>query len=385
MPEVIYNLTFNENTSKNHNSNIKSKDWDNSLHTEIDKINATKQVNIKCNNIEFSKSDLFSLKKIQEKLKNIVNTYDSEEIYWHITGGQRIFSLAVHDYLKTLKRTKDKIIYVEGNFEELIINDCNGSNVTKNCDIKYGDQDLTFEQVFNLMGFNCKVVPSTTYLKSSKLVCNSLEQEELFYSELFKLISDKNDRSLRDWFVENNALGKETSRKQIIKSEFTHNTKGVLKEMEYRFIESPELKMSYPFGYIFEKIIAYKIYSFVKNKENVVSLATSLKIDFARDNSGGTIIDELDIVLLTVTGKILNFECKSGGMKGDNAKSHNYTTYRLAGVFGMPILVLPLFEDERKDISILSRCQQAACAAIRAGLDVWYLDEIESNLEKLIG
>ena len=54
------------------------------------------------------------------------------------------------------------------------------------------------------------------------------------------------------------------------------------------------------------------------------------------------ITDEIDIALLTNTGRIINFECKSGSLKGDNAKSHNFTTYSLSGVFGAPIFLTPL-------------------------------------------
>jgi hypothetical protein len=101
-------------------------------------------------------------------------------------------------------------------------------------------------------------------------------------------------------------------------------------------------------------------------------------------------IDELDIVLLTGTGQIIIFECKSGGMSGDNAKSHKYTTYRLAGVFGAPIFLSPLFEQETYEANnsdkkdILNNCQAAYRSADRSELETWPLNKIEEYFDEMM-
>ncbi|MBD3840093.1 MAG: hypothetical protein IE878_06900, partial [Epsilonproteobacteria bacterium] len=111
-------------------------------------------------------------------------------------------------------------------------------------------------------------------------------------------------------------------------------------------------------------------------------------------------IDEFDIALLTKNGKFMIFECKSGGMKGDVAKSTKYSTYAVSGVYGKPILITPLLEDEiiaiRKKSHLSDNAfeylkgdlyktiRQAINSAVRANLDVWGLDNIKENLEKYI-
>jgi len=107
--------------------------------------------------------------------------------------------------------------------------------------------------------------------------------------------------------------------------------------------------------------------------------------------------------LLTKNGKFMIFECKSGGMDGDVAKSTKYSTYAVSGVYGLPILITPLLGDEIKAIrkkstlsedysddykylhnELYKNIRQAINSAIRAGLEVWGLDDIEKNLKKYI-
>ena len=77
-------------------------------------------------------------------------------------------------------------------------------------------------------------------------------------------------------------------------------------------------------------------------------------------------------------------------MKGDNAKSHNYTTYRLSGVFGMPIFVSPLFDKEVSDEGEydnkiqLKTQKEAYMAATSAELTCIAIDKIDEEVKKLI-
>ena len=76
-------------------------------------------------------------------------------------------------------------------------------------------------------------------------------------------------------------------------------------------------------------------------------------------------------------------------MKGDNAKSHNYTTYRLSGVFGTPIVLSPLFREEWNEKSDgkneeLKKQLQAIRAAKAAEIEVWAIDEVGAKLEEYL-
>jgi len=92
---------------------------------------------------------------------------------------------------------------------------------------------------------------------------------------------------------------------------------------------------------------------------------------------------------LTKNGKFIIFECKSGGMSGDVAKSTNYSTYAISGVYGKPILITPLIESEIKDMNsldsdIYDKVKSAINSAKRATLDVWGIEKIAENIAEYI-
>lgn len=113
------------------------------------------------------------------------------------------------------------------------------------------------------------------------------------------------------------------------------------------------------------------------------------KINLTENRVDNHHIDEFDIALLTKNGKFMIFECKSGGMEGDVAKSTKYSTYAVSGAYGLPILITPLLQDEIDSIDNLDKdiygySQSAIKSAKRVSLDVWGLDNIEKNLKKYI-
>ena len=147
-----------------------------------------------------------------------------------------------------------------------------------------------------------------------------------------------------------------------------------------------EFKNIYSAGYIFEKIMAYEIYSIIEESEvmkNITGLYTNVKIGYEDISKPKEQLDELDIVILTKTGKLIIFECKSGDMSGDNAKSTKYTTYRLSGVFGMPILLLPIKFCEIKEKGKFEKSISAYKSAKRAGLKVICLDKLDDEMKNL--
>jgi len=409
-PKRIFNITYDEKARSKMNISMKNEKWDEYLAQEVIKKNKFKD------NIELSHSDMYSLIDIKEVLEREILDKANEKVYWHITGGQRTIALAVRELVK--ERKKDKVMYIEGNSEKLIVSNNCGELITS--EDRYECRNLTFEQVLRLTGFDTKKLKSTSILKKKgKTNVKEDDKEYQFYKKLYEIVySEKKKENKQIYkvdFVEKDEVKNYEGcfRDLLLKSNGIKNSKDkterqdFTKELFRKLLEEhkelddigyyteicEEFNKSYPAGYIFEKLTAYKIYDLIKGNDKIVGMETSLKTYFieekeSKTNKKDNIIDELDIVLLTSTGKIINFECKSGGMKGDNAKSHNYTTYRLSGVFGMPILLSPLYYEETTDDfkdknDELKHQFQALRAAEAAELEVFPIDGIKEGLKKL--
>lgn len=399
-PKRIFNITFESNNGLNFN--IKPLEWDKQLKQECTGKNIE--------NVKLDIGDMYSLSDIKSKIEEqiIGKVSNKKEIYWHVTGGQRIIALAISDLIKEKNRKNDKLLYVEGNSEQLIIN--NNQGELESSEEKYGTENLDLQKVLHLSGFKTKKLDSTNEFKGSKATEKWNENEHLFYKKLYKII--KNEKSSTRENIEfefNGKTEKDSFRNLLLKSNTISNNKNeriefakklfnsllgkneTLKTINYEILTSEEINKVYPAGYIFEKITAHIIYDVIKDNSNIIEMQASLKTYFNEaeksKKSKGYIVDELDIILLTNTGKIINFECKSGGMEGDNAKSHNYTTYRLAGVFGMPILLSPLYESETIDLTSKNEKLKNQLVALRsakaAELEVITLDKIEEKVQKL--
>lgn len=411
IPERIFNITFDDEAKKILNKNIKIKDWDDQL------LSACKHLGYKkFTNIEIGIEDIYATKDVLDKINDIVSEI-KEPIYWHITGGQRTIALAISQLQSYENRKNDKLLYVEGNTEKLVLSNINGS--FQDCNISYGNPNLSIKKVFNLAGFKTREPKSTIIFKEKGKTndTNQFKKEHEFYKELYSLMCPQNLQSIggitsidimkfRNSLLESNIInnsGKSPNCKNDSK-ERTEYVRGhfeillkkykSLSDIDYDILNSDEIRGAYPAGYIFEKITAHKIYDVIKNNNKIVEMQSSIKTYFDDENKykmngKSSIIDELDIVLLTDTGKLINFECKSGSMDGNNGKSHNYTTYRLAGVFGMPILLSPLYRKEKiTENSCTSKDYENQIKSLRAAenaeLDVWGIDEIEEELNKLL-
>ena len=140
------------------------------------------------------------------------------------------------------------------------------------------------------------------------------------------------------------------------------------------------------FGFILEEMAIYVMLDTILANEEifkrVATLYSSVKVNFY-GSTGGNPIDEFDILLLTKTGQLINFECKSGAMSGDNAKSNSYSTYAVAGVYSLPILVTPILSQEKKDNNFFNdNVKSAIISADKANLDIWCIDEISDKLKE---
>ncbi|OPJ62771.1 hypothetical protein [Clostridium oryzae] len=397
-PERIFNITFSEDARRKMSDNIDNFQWDTWLKDEL------KSLSLEINDIKLEDKEIYNLSTIKNRISSSIhknNSDNNEPIYWHITGGQRLICLAIYDFVK--RRNNDRLLYIDGNNEKLIENDNKGKFIT--CDRSYADKELTFETALHLVGFNTAGLDRSHIYKvaeAENLSTNTdFLKEHNYYQKLYEIIKDEMDtEGLKKggfWedVIKTNQLQTKDERCRKIRELFCmlENNKTELKtsllksEKPYDIYNSEELNKGFPAGYIFEKVMSHKIFDIIKSDERIVQMQSSLKTEFKdkKDKDYNFMVDELDIALLTKTGKLINFECKSGGMTGNNAKSHNYTTYRLSGVFGMPIVLSPLNEGEiLKEESILQTQKQAVRAAKSAEIEVWPIDKIEDRLKKLL-
>jgi len=334
--------------------------------------------------IEIAQAEMLSIKDVKDTLiKNIPN----EPVFWNVTGGQRPFLFAVNQLVT--ERPNDRICYLEGTTNKLIIMKADGSTeATMDYSI---EEDMTIEIALKLMGFDIK--DSEKRKQSFHDLKN--DSDKKLYLKLIEQICLNN--ALRELFIRTNKLkDKKTKKKidrQVVKQQLLDNlAKDIFTENEIKKIDNliDFKKETYPFGYILERMVGFKIIEAVGDK--IVDMSMSESLYFTdkeqQKSGGGSSIDEFDIAVLTKTGQFIIIECKSGGMSSDIAKSTKYSTYAAAGVYAKPILVTPLKQDEIKDLKnnviadgIFDSIKSAIRSANRATLEVWGIDEIVGKIE----
>ena len=319
------------------------------------------------NTLSFKQLEMNSVEGIVQKLKGLF--LDKDKIFWNITGGQRPFVLAITEFIKD--REDDVLCYLEGNSSTMTIMP---KDISKAKEYSYHQSYVNIEDALKLMGFEFRNIET----KEGK------DDERKFYNELYQLYI--NNQILRKEFIRLNK-----TQKPLCDGFIEDSVKDKLNEIEFCKNTENDFKNQYPFGYILEKLAFYQLEKEIKSK--VESLVHSLKIIYSEEekqkDTNHKIIDEFDIAVLTKNGKFIIFECKSGGMSGDVAKSTNYSTYAISGVYGKPILITPLIESEIKDMNsldsdIYDKVKSAINSAKRATLDVWGIEKIAENIAEYI-
>ena len=350
---------------------------------------------LKKDGVNFNREDKKHIKIAQNNVNDIETTLerlekkfsDKEKVFWNITGGQRPFILAINQFIQEHKREDDYICYLEGNKSKMVILKDN----KKVGNDSYNLEDLKIYTALELMGFDI-----------------NKEDEEKNYSDDEKIQKFYNDfleeylknKELREKLISLNK--KDTDKDKIISDikELLPNLNKTLLDKIFTYSGKDIEKQKKIFGYILEGLAGYKILEVADNKIADINFSEKINHLKKEDRTSEKEIDEFDIALLTKNGKFMIFECKSGEMKGDVAKSTKYSTYAVSGVYGKPILITPLLENEIIAIRKKSHLKngefeylkghlyksisQSINSAIRAGLEVWGLDEIDENLKKYI-
>jgi hypothetical protein len=353
----IYSVTLEKHEEKVKDNN----DWDKNFKSVVNDLPIT---DIKIDQQTQLLNVVNTIEEISNALKN-----ETRPIFWNITGGQRPYLMAVWEFTK--KRPNDIIAYLEGNTGKIVIFKHNDKQelICIDSNTSYAIEGLTIEFALNLMGYNVKATKSTnaTGLKSINK-----------YIDLWKLYTQ--NESLRKAFVVSNT-----------KQGDIDNVKQHISDTSLYFILEKHKSKEYPFGYILEDVVV----AVLKNEfeGEIAEVAHSIKLEFndsdLNEDVGGKILDEFDILLLTKTGQLYNFECKSGGMSGDVAKSTKYSTYAISGVYGKPILITPLTKNEidgyRKLPDDFKYIKSAIRSAKRATLKVWGIDNIVTEIKEKLG
>jgi hypothetical protein len=373
LPYAYKNFEFGSilNITTNDQKNIK---WDKNLNKVLD-VDILEKKNRLC----LGQSELLKIDVVKEKLGDNSKIENADKIFWNITGGQRPLVLAVHDLVKEMDDKTHYLCYLEGNSRQMNImkfeegkQDGSFGGLIDN----YAIENLTLDIAFQLMGFGINDGVKHKHLNLLKADSESINKP--FYAKFCPIYLK--DKEVVNSLIE---LNKKDSTFDNIKTKLPSLAQDIDKVWKpYEGRKS--------FGYILEDMTVYlllkAIHEDTKIKEKIAGLYASTKINADYLDKNNQTVDEFDVIILTKTGQVINFECKSGGMSGDVAKSTNYSTYAISGVYGLPILITPLTSkellaleklDKEKDSYIIA----AVKSANRANLEVWGIDEIKTKLK----
>ncbi|WP_061995680.1 hypothetical protein [Clostridium sp. ATCC 25772] len=409
--------------------------------------------------IEYSEKQISNHKNIVKKLIKKFGSASSEfgsyplkeeKILWNITGGQRHFVMAITEYVYN-HRPEDVIVYFEGDKEKMYY-------FAKNKNIQQEDilgYNMTIPIALRLMGFEVsqrevnKVSEYYNFLISNNAnefrekcilqdrrkindkkpedFYEQLESELKWYKKFYDIYC--NSEILRKILINSNRFKTDSTNEKTKFDMITEDIEAYIKEIDNEIKSKNDtnvnindifdekgfdiLKKSIEnhlngkvFGYILEHMTLYKVLDVIKSNkrllENIADIDTSVKIKYGTDKSKDKLglIDEFDILIVTKKGKVIMLECKSGGMSSDNAKSHNYSIYAVAGVYGAPILVCPIKDgdvgkketfDTKAIVSGKKACEEntdvyehvrsAKYAADKAKLSIFYIDKIAEDIK----
>jgi hypothetical protein len=312
---------------------------------------------------------------LEEDCEKIEN---ADKICWNITGGQRPYILAVYDLVKNMKDKTHYLLYLEGNSKKISVTKFENGEIIPsfdgNCNEDYAIEGLTIDIALELMGYETNGKDNLENILENPTKIQKLTD---FYSKFYEAYSsDENLRNLMPGFNINNK-----DFNGIIDNfpQISNLTKDEIKT------EWGDYAARKTFGYILEDMLVYLLLKSIKDnnlEKYVAGVYPSVKI--SDEENKGT-IDEFDTLILTTTGQIISFEAKSGGMSADVAKSTNYSTYAISGVYGLPILITPRIKRNDNLDTENENISKAIGAAKRANLEIWYLDEIVEKLRDKLG
>ncbi|MFC0904289.1 hypothetical protein ACFHWD_06260 [Clostridium sp. MT-14] len=444
-PVKILNITVKSESEKDSVfKRFDNKEWDKNLFDVLKKRESNiiysdederNVIEIERKEVKYIKDEL--CKKIISKNKddglkfldgicNYMNGISSEnKILWNITGGQRSTVFAIQEFIKKNQRKNDYLLYLEGNSNKIVYGKLNNSGFQYEIlDEKYSIDNLHIRDVFQLAGFEItnRKNELINFLDDCNKNIDTKECKQLKLCEkIYKHYRNENDMELGEFFRERllelnkhkdkngNMICNEEKvekfwnelKKKDFKNEFDNEDKNILLNMR----NDNQNKFGYILEYMSISSIVNTIIQIPEMKNYFIGVYHSInlnRIDKKFKEKDTTQLCEFDIVLLSKSGQVVLFECKSGVMSSDVAKARQYTAYAAGGVYGKPVLITPILQYDRKLInkifknkSSLDKADRekigkynstviyALRAAARANLEVWGIDEIGEKLKEL--
>lgn len=429
--EKIYNITIKgENERNSRKKRFPNKKWDKNFEDVVR--NNKKFADIEIIDISIARKQSLSIEEIYKRIdKKLDKDIKDEPILWNITGGQRNLLMGIYriiDERKT-KGIGDKVIYLEGNSNQMMILD-NSDSEEKGRFLpyeKYFDKDLDIETALSLIGLRTQDYTAKEPRKNL-LEKNCDGEYKCFdeykkYLDLYKLYTvknkderDKKIEGLRNIILRLNKEKNGTEWEEVESYVKGMQCEDVIKEIGEDIKERKQKdngksdeetkKGLNPLGFILEYMTVAAILECVEKneelKEYFVDMSHSENIYFNKDDDymgfDRNPLFEFDITLLSGSGQLVIFECKSGDMPGETAKARKYSVYAAGGVYGKPVIITPLLKYQIKNIgkeiekskekfgkdeNVYNTLKSTISSATRADMEVWGIDEIENKLEKL--
>ncbi|QUI23983.1 hypothetical protein HZI73_17515 [Vallitalea pronyensis] len=400
----IYMITeMASETSQNKVYKFDHATWNKNFKNEVKKIHKGTIEKIGINQSNSIESVIDS---IERELQDVD---EHTTILWNMTGGQRHVIFACEKYIEnrlgvlhhaTIEGQNDRNhkniehkqcgrthirFYLEGNYTRLYEN----NNYMKWESRPY-QSALTLEQVLGLAGFKTRENnPRKNILLEEGWNDAGLPSIDMIQALVKDYIKPQN-KQLRQELIQ--SLRKD-------KSKVASNIND-LKLFEYKDDVNQRQKKK-NFGHLLEYMTLYCIYEYImaNNIAHFVDLRHSLNVNRYGSNektNNRNDYCEFDIILMTKSRKLFIFECKAGSMPSSTGKGRQMTVYATSGVYGTPILVTPLLSQETDMLDVSSSTKneldkdtykyvaETTRAAKRIGLDIWFLDKIEENMDELI-
>ena len=325
------------------------------------------------------------------KIENCIEDKKNKNFIWNVTGGQRNILFTAMKYIEDNADTSSNhtVMYLEGNTQKITVgyydtNEWKFGAVNNS----YRSDTIDLHNLFRLAGYETDI-SDAVFIHEGKNegdFLNLLKAYSNFYSKLYEV-----NEEVRKKLIESNKWNKkENNANEFFKLLDGINHKGKVTDDIEIIKESLNNRSNYLFGYFLEYMAAAVIWNAVQeiskpDADFFQSLSHSVKV-YKNDWNGKEKFCELDLVLLLRSGQTVVFECKSGFMSAENAKSREYTAYALGGVYGKPILITPLSKREAVEgvkSDGYENIIKAYSSARRAGLEVFHLDTLKEDLKDL--
>ena len=436
---TIYNMTYSEENECN-------KKWDENLIRTLNECGECTELlesgmNYKlkkeasekfCTNIDLPRQYRQKVYKRsiikQGKLDKKNNNKTDKNIIWNLTGGQRSVLLTILKIIEE-KATqnpnqKHTVLYMEGNTNRFVVgtyrqvDNGKGTNTHFEWNYKeieeiYGWEHLTIGMVFGLAGFQAQCskairlykdqIGKKGFIKKGNRIDIYDEEVHGEREEIQKFYKYYQNHDLvESLLITQTYKDKDKEKeKEKVKAERNKIWEQLKKLEEEDDVVRCESRLEgiggetkYKLGYWLEYMLYYQLEMIIKDEEKYqdyfLEIGHSVKLDKENqeEEDEKEKFSEFDVVLLSKSGQVIIFECKTGAITSEVSKARIYTSYATSGVYGMPILVQPYFEkDERVENNkekIWDKMNTTRKAAQRAGMDIWCLDQLKSKISHCV-